>query len=203
MLSYNISITLFLLSLVVSLPAVAHAPISSDSSDIIAGPILPGTDPTPVNPCPTDTKLVLLNFGSNSYETSRFPHVVLATSKGPELVLDRSPDRGLFVTANFTNIDGRSVATLDRNTFAVFMKSSPKLSIPDHHSLVVTASDGTIILDVRYLNPNAIVLEGHMILSGIDVVATAKKTTINQSDVTLADNCVIDSTGSDLFLGNP
>jgi hypothetical protein len=149
------------------------------------GVLVPGSDPTPANNCGETSKQdVLVFIGDASVAdvvvVNSFPNVVLAQSTLlgsqddgfaiggvgvnpntllPILSLDRDSAGHLVAMLTIRSADQRVIAKLDRHGFVINRNNYLDLETTPS-SLSVTDEFGGEVLNVKYLNPNSIVVSG-------------------------------------------
>jgi hypothetical protein len=89
---------------------------------------------------------------------TKFPHVVSRVHGEDVFVLDRDPS-GVFVSFRVFDDVGDAVARLERNTF-VAMNSASHVERPSASNLIVFDDRNSKVLDVQFLNPQAIKITG-------------------------------------------
>lgn len=130
----------------------------------LGGILKPASDPTPAI-CKglVGKNEVLLIYGShgNGAVVQEFPHVVLRSlSMGDVISLDRLQDGSIAVLMDVKDPDGKVIARLDRNGFIVNANKVLSMDRPDKSTLIVTDEYGMKTLNIRYLNSQAIKIEG-------------------------------------------
>jgi hypothetical protein len=162
-------------------------------ADGLRGRILPGNVPTPENSCeqvPNNGIRVFIGKESekNVIIVDKFPRVVIARdpkwTNGPSngvsfagpnapvipiVTLDRNPGGGLDVTLEVRSDDGKLIARMDKRGFVINRNKILEIETPrDKSSLLLVDDSGDEVLNIRYLNPEAIVIGGKVIrMSGI------------------------------------
>jgi len=108
--------------------------------------------------CPVPRGAVALYLGNTVSAVTEFPHVVFRSGGEDVLVLDRNAD-GLVITFTAFDSQGKPLARLERNNFTAI---SPACHVerPSASNLVVFEDRDTKLLDVQFLNPQAIKLTG-------------------------------------------
>ncbi len=104
---------------------------------------------------------------------TEFPHVVFTAHGNVVLRIDRAAS-DLLISFRVFNDRGILVARLDRNTFAA-ENSASHVERPDASHLIVFDDRGTQVLDVQFLNPQAIKMTGILRYPGIDPIIVSEK----------------------------
>jgi hypothetical protein len=137
-------------------------------------PIIAAALPQPVSSnCPIPKNAVGLYLGNRVSVITEFPHVVFRTYGNDVLRIDR-PSSDLLITFRVFNDRGALVARLNRNTFST-KNSASHVERPDVSHLNVFADRGTEVLDVQFLNPQAIKLTGILRYPGVDPIVISEK----------------------------
>jgi hypothetical protein len=122
-------------------------------------PIIAAALPQPVSSnCPIPKNAVGLYLGNRVSVITEFPHVVFRAHGNDVLRIDRAAS-DLLITFRVFNDRGALVARLNRNTFST-KNSASHVERPDVSHLNVFDDRGTQVLDVQFLNPQAIKLTG-------------------------------------------
>lgn len=127
------------------------------------GKMFPGFEPTPAGNCRGSIPegAIRLFLGDNEIIATRFPHRVLAIAGiGNVISLDRAENGTVSVLMEVKDEKGTIAVRLDKTGFAVNPKSTYKLEHPDRSTVIVKDSHGGEALNVHYLNPSAITLNG-------------------------------------------
>lgn len=137
-------------------------------------PLAAASLPQPVSSnCPIPKGAVGLYIGNRVSVITEFPHVVFRAHGEEALRIDRS-SADLLITFRVFNDNGALVARLDRNTF-VAKNSAAHLERPDASHLVIFDDRGTQVLDVQFLNPQAIKMTGILRYPGVDPIIIGDK----------------------------
>ena len=94
------------------------------------------------------------------------PYVVFHVNGEDVLTIDKGTC-GLLVNANVRSPDGRLVAELRANRFAINANNYFKIHRPDKHSLTVRDQAGAVALDIRFLNERAVKVLGRLYGPGV------------------------------------
>lgn len=137
-------------------------------------PLIAAALPQPVSSnCPIPKNAVALYLGNRVSVITEFPHVVFRAHGDETLRIDRvSSD--LLITFRLFNDSGALVASLARNTFTT-TNSVAHVERPDVSHLLVFDDRGTQVLDVEFLNPQAIKLTGILRYPGVDPIIIGEK----------------------------
>ena len=125
------------------------------------GWLTPANDPFPPNSCrdvPDDALLVYMGFAT-SYST-KFPHTIIEVDKKPRLIIDRNSDNSVAVSVDIFGADGNIIAALEKNEFTINERNYFKMARKDRSSLSIVDNQKNEVLNVRYLNPRAIWING-------------------------------------------
>lgn len=129
----------------------------------LRGKLTPANDTTPPNPCGADTPQgsVVFLYGDNAALARRFPHTVLGSlTLGPLIALDRSEGGSLIVLMTIRAPDGKIIAQLDEHGYRVNQHNITEMRRPDRSSLILTDEYGAEVINIRYLNPQAVRIDG-------------------------------------------
>jgi len=137
-------------------------------------PLVAAALPEPVSSnCPIPRNAVGLYLGNRISVISEFPHVVFRAHGDDVLRIDRQgPD--LVISFRVFTDGGSLVARLDRNTFTA-TNSAPHVERPDPSDLIVFDDQNTKVLDVQFLNPQALKMTGILRYPGVDPVVISEK----------------------------
>jgi len=137
-------------------------------------PLVAASLPQPVSSnCPIPKNAVALYLGNRVSVITEFPHVVFRAHGDEALRIDRASS-DLLITFRVFNDSGTLVARLDRNTFTTG-HSAAHVERPDTSHLLVFDDRGTQVLDVQFLNPQAIKMTGILRYPGIDPIVIGEK----------------------------
>jgi hypothetical protein len=125
------------------------------------GVLLPGNDPDPVGPpgCVGPSDAVKISLGSSLSFVSRFPFKAITLGNSHVLTINKSGDR-LLIDAIVTDSDGRLIADIRHNQFAVNPNNIFRREIPNKSTLRVIDQYNRQALYVRYLNSHAVKILG-------------------------------------------
>jgi len=137
-------------------------------------PLIAASLPQPVSSnCPIPRNAVALYLGNRVSVITEFPHVVFRVRGDEALRIDRT-STDLLMTFLVFNDSGVLVARLDKNTF-VAKNPTAHVERPDASHLLVFDDRGTQVLDVQFLNPQAIKMTGILRYPGVDPVIIGDK----------------------------
>lgn len=131
------------------------------------GILLPANDPDPPNTCtrPIAADALAIYYG-NAVAYSQSAAMSIITVGGKEVLgIERSPDQTVALNADVRSSDGKVVAAVSRNRFAV-NKNNIMESLfrrPDRSTIRLTDQYGNALV-VRYLNPRAFRIVGKFFL---------------------------------------
>jgi hypothetical protein len=137
-------------------------------------PLVAATLPSPVSSnCPIPKGAVALYLGNTVSVVTKFPHVVSKVHGEDVFVLDRDPS-GVLVSFRVFDDVGNAVARLERNTFAA-MNSASHVERPSASNLIVFDDRNSKVLDVLFLNPQAIKITGTLRYPGVEPIVITEK----------------------------
>jgi hypothetical protein len=137
-------------------------------------PLVAAALPQPVSSnCPIPKNAVALYLGNRVSVVTEFPHVVFRVRDVDVFRIDRDSS-GLLISFRVFSDSGTLVARLDRNTFTA-ANSAPHVERPDPSNLVVFDDRDTKVLDLRFLNPQAIQMTGFLRYPGADPIIISEK----------------------------
>jgi hypothetical protein len=126
------------------------------------GVLIPARDPTPPNPCglPPDDDVVFL-YSDSAALAHYFPHVILhSITAGPVITLDRLSDGSVVVIMDILDPSGKISVHMDKDGFKVNPHVIMDMHRDDKSTLTVTGEYPGETLNIRYLNRQAIRLNG-------------------------------------------
>lgn len=149
----------------------------------LANRLFPGSDPTPANTCQDASAGAMLFFigeNGNAAIVRKFPYVAIAViSKHdvpecrrpcPVLSIDKKPgDESIYVVMDVRDKDNKVIVQLDSDGFHVNPNNYYKMHRSDRSSLTVTDQENNQVLDVHYVNPQAITVDGVLHVHGQEV----------------------------------
>jgi len=139
-----------------------------------AAPLVAAALPPPVSSnCPIPKGAVALYLGNTVSVITAFPHVVFRVHGDDVFVIERDSS-GVLVSFRVFDDVGNAVARLERNTFAA-MNSASHVERPSRSNLIVFDDQGTKVLDVQFLNPQAIKITGILRYPGVDPIVISEK----------------------------
>ncbi len=142
----------------------------SHREDVLSGIITPANDPLPSLPPavnPEEAKQFMLLFIGDSVSLPMwFPHSVIKFGEKSILTISTN-SQGITVSCELFGENGNIVAMLETNKFLINPLNYFRRERPDRHTLVIYDQQNIQVLNVRYLNPKAIKITGHIrILDG-------------------------------------
>ena len=163
---------LVLVAYLVTLFYLYRANVAQELREQVA-PLVAASLPPPISSCPIPKNAVGLFLGNRVSVITAFPHVVFKAHGVEALRIDRvSAD--LLITFRVFDDSGALVARLDRNTFTT-KNSTAHVERPDASHLLVFDDRGTQVLDVQFLNPQAIKMTGTLRYPGVDPIVVSDK----------------------------
>jgi hypothetical protein len=120
---------------------------------------------TPENQCgaapPQGAVVVIGNVQRhNPSMVYKFPHTVISSrARGSVLTVDRTTRGSLAVILEIRSTDGKIIARMERNGFVLNCNNYLEVK-KDKSSLIIIDEYGLEVLNVRYLNPQAIAVTG-------------------------------------------
>jgi hypothetical protein len=137
-------------------------PTSHLDTEVI-GTLQPGSEPTPPNNCPAtgdpDTWKIMIGTATIQF-TGPVNSPLLMIGDYPVLTIDRD-DKGVSVSADLFDTDGKSLATIKNNVFhAISGANSWVERDHDLSKLIIMAGDPREILFVHYLNKSTVRVRG-------------------------------------------
>lgn len=126
----------------------------------LKGRLYPGNDPMPEHICGDikDEEIVLF-LGTNAGVTKHFPHTVLRIKDQDRLMVNRGNDGSIAVTLDVFSRDGRIIARIENGEFVINQNNVLESKRRDRHSVEVIDQGGRRVLNMRYLNPKAMVID--------------------------------------------
>jgi hypothetical protein len=163
---------LVLVAYLVTLFYLYRANVAQELREQVA-PLIAASLPPPISSCPIPKNAVGLFLGNRVSVITAFPHVVFKARGFEALRIDRvSSD--LLITFRVFDDSGSLVARLDRNTFTT-KNSAARVERPDASHLLVFDDRGTQVLDVQFLNPQAIKVTGILRYPLVDPIVIGEK----------------------------
>jgi len=124
----------------------------------LKGKLYPANDPMPNHRCgPIEPNDLVIFIGSNTFIAHKFPQTILEIKGKKILAVDKGVDGSVVVSLDVLSRDGRIIARLRDGEFIInpqnYLDAIPR---KDRSSLTVTDQNGTQVLDMRYINSQAI-----------------------------------------------
>jgi len=139
-----------------------------------AAPLIAASLPSPVSSnCPIPRGAVALYLGNMVSVVTEFPHVVFRVRGEAVLVLERNASGVLLSFAAFDD-RGNVVGLLNRNAFHA-IHSAAHVERPSPSNLVVFENRENKVLDVQFLNPQAVKVTGILRYPGVDPIVIGEK----------------------------
>jgi hypothetical protein len=137
-------------------------------------PLDAATLPSPVSRnCPIPKGAVAIYLGNSASVVTKFPHVVFRAHSEDVFVIDRD-SAGLLISFKVFDDRGNAVARLERNIFLA-MNPTSHVERPSRSNLIVFDDRGSKVLDVQFLNPQAVKITGLLRYPGVDPVIISEK----------------------------
>jgi len=137
-------------------------------------PLVAATLPSPVSSnCPIPRGAVALYLGNTVSVVTEFPHVVLRVQGYDVFVIERDAT-GLLVSFQVSDDRGNAVARLERNRFAA-INSASHVERPSPSNLIVFDDRESKVLDVHFLNPQAVKVTGILRCPGMEPIVITEK----------------------------
>lgn len=175
----------------------------------LANRLYPGSEEIPVNGCPSDmlesrTLFLFGNSGTGSL-VKHFPHTIVSIESEkliPECLKECSvlsvgrndEDSSIYVVMDVRDKDNKVIVQLDDKGFHINPNNYYEFTRSDRSSLSVKDQEGNTVLDIHYLNPKAVKVNGTLYIHG-------KKLTLATRGI--SNSCTADIVGSDFALEVP
>jgi hypothetical protein len=167
-----------------SLFVFMHAKWEQKELDNLEGRLFPANDPTPNILCskePAPENSVKVFFGPFVAVLSKFPQTVISADGTPRLGVARNPDGSIGINAHIVSTDGRIIAELQNTQFIVNPNNVLRMERKDRSSLSIKDQFGKTVLEVRYLNPSAVLISAFVVYTKAgDMVDLAPPSTVGQ-----------------------
>ncbi len=139
-----------------------------------AAPLVAATLPQPVSSnCPIPSGAVALYLGNTVSVITEFPHVVFRAGGEDVFVIERD-SAGLLISFRVFDDGGNMVARLERNVF-IAINAASHVERPSRSNLIVFDDRDTKVLDVQFLNPQAVKVTGILRYRGADPIVISEK----------------------------
>ena len=134
--------------------------LAQERSGNFPAELAPDNKPSPLLICPIGMGVTI---GGNFFGGVEFPFTALSIQAKPVLILDMTP-KGLVASFDVLDDAGNILARVQRNVVDVYARGhvQPRRSL---HRLSVTDERGTSVLDMEYLNQNAISIHGKFFIA--------------------------------------
>lgn len=135
-----------------------NSPSSVKPPEELQGRLLPSNEATPPNYCNEviNGSGILILMGFVTSYVDQFPHTVLMVDDTPRLVVHKESDGTIWLSLDIFGADGKIIASLDEDGFTVRPGSYFKMTRKDKSSLRIVDEYNEEVLNVRYVNPQAI-----------------------------------------------
>jgi|SRR5579872_4002332 len=139
-----------------------------------SAPLLAATLPPPVSSnCPIPKGAVALYLGNITSVVTAFPHVIFRVRGDDVLVVNRDSS-GLLVTFAVFDDGGNLVGRLENNRF-IARNSASRVERPSTSNLLVFDGQDTELLNVQFLNPQAVRITGILRYPKVDPIVIREK----------------------------
>lgn len=169
---------------------------------LLKGRLYPANDPMPDHSCGTmkDNSIVIF-LGSNIFVVDKFPHAVLAVTGEERLIINRANDGSIAVTLVIFGEDRRVVAKIEDGNFVVNYNNSLDMRRKDRNSLEVIDQFNKRVLNMRYLNRQAMLIDAVLYYPGVKdpIVIDGSKSISPRKGYNIHSNCMHDSRLADII----
>jgi len=159
---------------------------------LLEGKLYPANEPTPSHSCGKieDTEIIVF-LGTNAAITKIFPHTILKIKGKERLMVNKEPDGSLAITLDVFSQDGRIVTRIEDGKFLINPNNALPNKRKDASSLQVFDQYGTQVLNMQYLNRQAIWIDAVLHYPGIPqpIVLNGSKS-VSASDGEIYANCI-------------
>jgi hypothetical protein len=137
-------------------------------------PLVAATLPSPVSSnCPIARGEVGLYLGNSVSVITKFPHVVFRVRGEDVLVIERQ-EAGLLISFTGFDASGNVVLRLERNALQTRLGGA-HVERPSAGELVLLDDRDSKVLDVQFLNPQAIKVTGILRYPGVEPIVITEK----------------------------
>jgi hypothetical protein len=145
----------------------------------LSGHLIPAGDKTPYNGCLTgqvgqtdlpasDRDTVVVFAAGQSFFVRDFPNIVLQIGGANIIILERAADKSISVTMDLRSADETVIARLNRDGWVVNRNKILAVLTPDASTLIIVDDFGLEVLNIHYLNTQAIRISGKVNYKGHD-----------------------------------
>jgi hypothetical protein len=133
------------------------------------GVLVPSNQPNPkfdsCNDSPLSKRPFTVYFGGSTFVVRHFPFALITIQKAPIFQIDVGKNGRMEINAQIWSRDGRIVAMIDKNRFhvnpnTIFYEKRTK------SSLLVYDEFNAKVLDIQYINPRAVIIDGNLYYKG-------------------------------------
>jgi hypothetical protein len=133
-------------------------------AESLNGTLVPGSEPTPSNRCtgqvPDNAVVTIIGSSGGASYTSTFPHTIIRSrSHGNVLGISKSSDGSLKLNLDVRSGDGKIIVRMNESGFVLNHNNFLDVR-KDKSSLLVEDEYGSQVINLRYLNPKAILVTG-------------------------------------------
>lgn len=127
-----------------------------------SGRLIPGTEPSPDIPCIRNNSGFAVIYPGGTAIVSTFPFYVLKYKDNGIITLEKMANGSIELVMDIRDRTGKIVARLDKNGYVI--GSRLMFRRPNNSILIVYDEYGKEVLNIHYLNPKAISIEGSIYL---------------------------------------
>lgn len=137
-------------------------------------PLVAASLPIPVSSnCPIPSGAVALYLGNRVSVVSEFPHLIFSVRGDDVFVVDRESE-GVVISFQVYDDSGNLVARLERNVLTAIAPVA-HVQRPTSSNLMVFDDRNSEVLDVQFLNPQAIKVTGIFRYPGVEPIVIGEK----------------------------
>lgn len=159
----------------------------------LEGKLYPANEPSPPNTCKESQARDILAFlGSNAAVIDTPTFILLKVSGRNIVVINRDSDGLLTISLDVFDKYGRVITRFSDGKFIVNQNNILNMKRKDRSSLQVVDQYGTEVLNVRYLNPQALRIDGVLNIPGMSKPIVFNET----SSLGVSETCMRAHTGT-------
>jgi hypothetical protein len=146
--------------------AFMHGKWEQKELDSLNGRLFPANEPAPQILCLKEqppNNAIKVFFGPAVAVLSKFPQTVISADGVPRLGIVKNSDGSIGINAHVVSIDGRIIAEVKNSQFIVNPNNYLRMKRKDRSSLSLLDQFGKTVLDVRYLNPSAVLISAFVV----------------------------------------
>jgi hypothetical protein len=142
-------------------PLTINQPIRSTHEDSPSGVLTPANEADPfTKPGRVPDNALKLFLGNNMAWGNKIGTYRVLTIAGQDMISFKCTPDGLFVSAYICREDGRWVARIVDNKFTINQNNYYLREPTDRHELRILDKSSKLVLGVRYVNENAVIIQG-------------------------------------------